>query len=135
MANPAHLAILVNRRAFVFSGGGAAVAAQSDVRGRKGASMIIPRAQRVELPIPITYRRTNDDHWFQARVVNLSESGVLFGPSELEPGTPVEVMLSLPIQVGSLATGRQVCAAEVVRATDIGAVAARFEECRFLLDA
>jgi PilZ domain len=94
--------------------------------------MFIPRADRVELPIPITYRRANGDEWFHAKVVNLSESGVLFGPSELEPGTPVEVILSSPIQVGSFATGSQVCAAEVVRVTEIGAVAARFEECRFL---
>jgi len=96
--------------------------------------MNAPRAPRVNLTIPILYRRKNDDHWFQARVMNLSESGVLFGPTELEAGAPVEVILSPPIQVGGFATGTQVCAAEVVRTTDIGAVAVRFEECRFLLD-
>ena len=77
-----------------------------------------PRAQRIDVPIPIEYHRAGDDHWFQAKVVNLSESGVLFGPSELEPGTPIEVILSPPIHVGALATGKQVCAAEVVRATE-----------------
>jgi hypothetical protein len=96
--------------------------------------MFLPRAQRVRLPIPILYRRPTDDEWFPARLVNLSESGALFGPTELEPGAPVEVMLSPPVQVGALATGKQVCAAEVVRTTEIGAVAVRFEECRFLLD-
>ena len=45
-----------------------------------------PRADRVTLDIPIMYHRPGDDHWFQASVVNLSASGVLFGPSELEPG-------------------------------------------------
>jgi hypothetical protein len=44
------------------------------------------------------------------------------------------VLLSPPMQVGSLATGKQVCAAEVVRATDVGGAAVRFEECRFLLE-
>jgi hypothetical protein len=39
------------------------------------------------------------------------------------------------MQVGSMATGKQVCAAEVVRTTDSGAAAARFDECRFLLEA
>jgi hypothetical protein len=95
----------------------------------------LPRADRVALGMTILYHRSGDDHWFQARVVNLSESGVLFGPSELEAGTPVEVILSPPIQVGTLATGKQLCAAEVVRTTETHAVAVRFDECRFLLDA
>jgi hypothetical protein len=30
--------------------------------------------------------------------------------------------------------GKQVCVAEVVRATDADTAAARFEECRFLLE-
>jgi hypothetical protein len=80
------------------------------------------------------YHRPGDDHWFQASVVNLSASGVLFGPSELEPGAAVEVILEPPIQVNGFANGKQVCAARVVRTTESHTVAARFEECRFLLD-
>ena len=95
---------------------------------------IIPRADRIALPIPIMYRRSGEEDWLSGKVVNLSESGVLFGPTELKPGTSVEVLLSPPIQVGSLASGKQVCAAEVVRASDIGVAAVRFEECRFLLE-
>ena len=97
-------------------------------------AVILPRADRVALGIPILYHRPGDDHWFQARVMNLSESGVLFGPSELEPGTPVEVIISPPVQVGGLAAGKQVCVAKVVRTTEMQAVAVRFEECRFLLE-
>jgi hypothetical protein len=97
--------------------------------------MNVGRAPRVALSIPILYRRKDDDHWFQATVLNLSESGVLFGPTELQTGAPVEVILSPPIQVGAFATGAQVCAAQVVRTTDVGVAAVRFEECRFLLDA
>ena len=37
--------------------------------------------------------------------------------------------------VGSLAPGKQVCVAKVVRVTECGTAAARFEECRFLLEA
>ena len=96
--------------------------------------MIVPRARRVPLPIPILYRRSNDDRWSRAMVVNLSETGVLFAPTELEPGVPVEVIFSPPIQLGSLATGKQVCVGEVVRSDGVGAAAARFEECRFLLE-
>ena len=94
----------------------------------------LPRATRVPLPIPIMYRLAGEETWFQGTIVNLSESGVLFGPAELQPGAQVEVILSPPIQVGSMATGKQMCLAEVVRATDGGAAAARFEECRFVLE-
>jgi len=94
----------------------------------------VPRAARVPSPIPLMYRRAGEDTWFQSAIMNVSESGVLFGPTELQRGTHVEIILSPPIQVGSMATGKQVCAAEVVRATDGGAAAARFEECRFLLE-
>jgi len=97
-------------------------------------AVTLPRANRVALGIPIMYHRPGDDQWFHARVLNLSETGVLFAPSELQPGTPVEIILSPPVQVGGLASGKQVCAAEVVRTTEAHAVAARFDECRFLLE-
>jgi hypothetical protein len=93
-----------------------------------------PRATRVLLPIPITYRRAGEETWRQSTIVNLSESGVLFGATDLQPGVQVEITFSPPIQVGSMATGEQVCAAEVVRATNGGAAAARFRECRLLLE-
>ena len=97
--------------------------------------MIIPRAPRVPLPIPIFYRRAHDADWVPATVVNLSESGVLFGPTELETGVTVEVIFSPPIQVGALASGKQVCVGEVVRVHEVGEVAVRLGDCRFLLDA
>jgi len=96
--------------------------------------MFVGRANRVDLPVPIMYRRANDDHWFQATVVNLSESGVLFGPAALEPGAKVELILSPPVSVGTFGSGKQFCTGEVVRATEADAVAARFDECRFLLE-
>lgn len=109
-----------------------------DLGAAKGARRpmltITPRAARISIPIPIMFRRTGEEDWLAGKVVNLSESGVLFGPTELVPGTMVEVLLSPPVQVGSLTTGKQVCAAEVVRATDVGATAVRFDECRFLLE-
>jgi hypothetical protein len=86
------------------------------------------------LPIPILYRREQDADWVPAKVLNLSESGVLFGPTELEAGATVEVILEPPIQVGALATGKQVCVGEVVRTDHVGAVAVRFGDCRFILD-
>jgi hypothetical protein len=93
-----------------------------------------PRASRMAIPIPITYRRAGDDHWFAGRVVNISETGVLFKPADLPVGTPIEVILSPPIALGSMAPGKQVCDGEVVRTTEAGAAAARFDVCRFVLE-
>ena len=95
----------------------------------------VPRADRFRLQIPITYRAQGDEDWLLSRVVNLSESGVLFGPTELQPGTAVEVIISSPVPVGSRVSGPYVYAGKIVRTTEIGAVAARFEACRILLEA
>jgi hypothetical protein len=95
---------------------------------------LTPRADRIPLSIPIAYRRVGDDHWFQSRSMNLSESGILFGPTELQPGAAVEVMMAPPIDIGSRTRGRQVCAGQVVRSTHVGAVAVRVRSCRFMLD-
>ena len=62
--------------------------------------------------------------------MNLSDSGVLFGSADLEPGMLVGLVLSPPIRAGWLAANQPVCAAQVVRA-DGTTVAVRFEECRF----
>jgi hypothetical protein len=97
-------------------------------------STLFPRSERLAMPIPLTYRIPGDDHWTNSRVQNISDSGVLFGPTTLRPGTAVEVMFSTPTDIGKLGSGRQLCAAEVVRTTVTGDAAVRFEECRFLLD-
>jgi hypothetical protein len=95
---------------------------------------LTPRADRVALSIPIAYRRVGDDHWFQSKVVNLSESGILFGPTELQPGTSIEVVVAPPVHVGTLSRGKQLCGGQVVRSTHVGAVAVRVKTCRFMLD-
>ena len=96
---------------------------------------ILPRAARVALPLPIAYRTPRDEEWFHSRVVNISESGVLFGPTGLTPGASVEVMFVAPMQIGSMASGKLLCVGEVVRTTETGAAAATLAECRFVLDA
>ena len=97
--------------------------------------MLVSRSERLALPIPITYRIAGDDHWIHSRVLNISDSGVLFGPAGVGPGTPLEVIFAAPVNIGTMASGKLVCAAEVVRTTEDGSAAARFAECRFLLGA
>ncbi len=66
---------------------------------------LVPRAERLTLSIPIAYRAPGDDTWFQSRIANISETGVLFGPTSLDPGAPVEVMFSAPVAIGNMAAG------------------------------
>jgi hypothetical protein len=96
--------------------------------------METPRAKRVSLPVPITYRSAGDDTWVQGRILNLSESGVMFAPAALEVGQSIEVIFSTPASVASFASGKILCVGKVVRTTPAGDAAAQFEECRFLLD-
>ena len=96
---------------------------------------MLPRATRVSMPISVFYRHPQDDFWFSSQAVNVSESGILFGPAGLASGTLVEVMLSPAAQVGTLATGSQICTGQVVRTTEAGAVAVRIQKSRFVLDA
>jgi len=95
----------------------------------------VPRADRLQLRLPITYRTQGDEEWLLSRVVNLSESGVLFGPTELSPGTAVEVIISPPVPVGARAAGPHLCGCRIVRTTEMGDVAAQFETWRVLLEA
>jgi hypothetical protein len=91
---------------------------------------IVQRSERVAFPIPIQYRRPGDTDWSSSTVVNLSDSGILFGSTQLQAGTFIELVLSPPIRAGWLTPGKQVCAGEVVRAVG-GTVAVRLGECRF----
>lgn len=95
---------------------------------------IVPRADRVALRIPIAYRTGADEEWFQSRVLNISESGVLFGPTGLAQGATVEMMFAAPKQIGSLPAGTVIYAGEVVRTDEAGAAAARFDRRRFLYE-
>jgi hypothetical protein len=94
-----------------------------------------PRAKRLTLTAPITYRLTGSDDWLRGRVLNISESGVMFGPTAVDSGCSIEVIFSTPISIESLPPGKLICIAEVVRTTPAGTAAARFAECRFLIGA
>jgi hypothetical protein len=86
------------------------------------------------MPISVFYRHPQDDFWFSSQVINVSKSGILFGPADLTSCTRIEVMLSPSVPLGTLATGPQICAGQVVRTTEAGAAAVRIEESWFLLD-
>jgi hypothetical protein len=98
-------------------------------------SRVTPRADRVSLGITLTYRVAGDDHWLLSRITNMSETGILFGPTNLKRGAKVELIIASPIPVASAAAGRVVCLATIARTTEAGAAAAQFDTCRFVVEA
>jgi PilZ domain len=96
----------------------------------------VDRAERMQVWIPLRYRVSGHEHWLDSRVLNISDSGLLFGPAIVttEPGTRVEVMFSSPVQIGTMAPGQMMCAGEIVRMNERGQIGARFAQCRFVLD-
>jgi hypothetical protein len=98
------------------------------------AQMDLPRSKRVFLDVPVAYRTAGDEMWLQGRIVNVSESGIMFAPAVVEIGQSIEMIFSTPIAIASIAPGRLICKAKVVRTGVTGAAAVRFEEYRFLLE-
>ena len=94
----------------------------------------VPRASRVDLDIPVRYRVANGTDWFHTTAVNMSESGILFGPTNVREGTEIEIIMVIPKSIDELPAGEHFFVGEVVRTTGAGAAAAAFHEKRFLLE-
>ena len=97
-------------------------------------TVYVDRADRFRLQIPITYRLQGEEEWFVSHVENVSESGILFGPTGLQPGVAVEMILSPPVAVGARVAGPHRCEGQVVRTTEVGSAAARLTAWKDLLE-
>ena len=102
----------------------------------------VRRAARFALAVPGRYRLPRRSTWHDVRVVNLSDSGILFrAPESLTLGTLFEMIVDIPMQLGNLAPGRFSCVARITRtdpAVEPSAgypVAAEFVEFRLVDDA
>ena len=85
------------------------------------------------MTVSVRYRPMGAEYWLEGRMLNVSESGALFGPSFIDVGTRVEVVFFTPVDIASLAAGTVFCVGEAVRVTPSHATAVRFDECRFVL--
>src|SRR5205814_10548349 len=97
----------------------------------------IERAERMRVGIAVRYRVAGHEHWLDSRILDISDSGVLFGPAiaSPDPGTPVEVMFSSPIPIGSMAPGHMMCAGAIIRRTGQGQGGAALSPSRSAPDA
>ena len=92
-----------------------------------------PRAERVSLTTPVRYRVAGESAWWTTQVVNVSESGILFGPASVSSGSQIELLFRCHVTIGSLIPGQHVCLGRAVRVAQ-DKVAAEFEVCRHLLE-
>jgi hypothetical protein len=93
---------------------------------------LVPRAPRFSIPIAILYRTAADPAWLEGWTENISRSGVLFRAfRDIDPDTPVEMLMKIPIWIATPVAGSTICRGRVVRAErpspleDRPAVAAR----------
>ena len=74
------------------------------------------RAQRFPIRMDMRYRPRSEEGWREGTTANISRSGVLFkAQSILEPGTPVEIILALPAEIGGQPAARVACQGCIVR--------------------
>ena len=74
------------------------------------------RATRFPVRIPIRYRPEGHDQWRDGHTENISRSGVLFTTSEpVAKLTAIEMLLTLPMEVGGGEHATVICRGRVVR--------------------
>src|SRR5882672_541011 len=74
------------------------------------------RARRYRLRITMRFRSSGDPHWHEARIENISRSGILFRSAEVIPRrTAIEMLLALPAEVGGDENATVICRGRVVR--------------------
>jgi PilZ domain-containing protein len=81
---------------------------------RQGRIMI-DRATRHELRVPLRYRRTGQEDWCAGETINMSESGLLFSSNEL---LEVDARLEITFQTSGIPLlERSTRRAQIVRRT------------------
>lgn len=84
---------------------------------RRGDGLIVPRAQRYSVEVPIRFRAARDSAWRDGRTANVSRTGVLFlCEHNLRAGTRVKLGFRLPSEILGHPAARVECNAIVVRA-------------------
>ena len=76
----------------------------------------VPRARRLKLDLPIRYRVKNLSNWYEGRVQNISQSGVLFlGPQQLPTNALVEMVFEMPEEISGQKNSGVLCQGRLTR--------------------
>jgi hypothetical protein len=76
-----------------------------------------PRARRLKVNLPVSYRQSGTEQWHAGTVENVSQSGVFFEGTELLPqDTDLELIFEMPEEITGQVNSRVLCRGYVVRA-------------------
>jgi hypothetical protein len=91
------------------------------VRRRSGQKQPtwMPRARRLRLNGPIRYRGKNLSIWYEGKIQNISQSGVLFlGPQQLPANALVELIFEMPEEISGQKNSNVLCQGRLIRTRD-----------------
>lgn len=77
----------------------------------------VPRARRLKVNLPLKYRPTGTEEWLEGKVLNISQTGLLFeATQELRYDADVELVLNMPEEITGQLNSRVLCQGYIVRA-------------------
>jgi hypothetical protein len=91
------------------------------VKRRSGQSRLtwMPRARRLKVDLPIRYRGKNLSTWYEGKVENISQSGLMFyGPQELPANALMEMIFEMPEEISGQKNSNVLCQGRVIRVKD-----------------
>ena len=85
-------------------------------RGGQKKPTWIPRARRVRSDIPVRYRGKNLSTWYEGKIQNISQSGVLFeGSQQLPANALVELIFEMPEEISGQKNRNVLCQGRLIR--------------------
>jgi PilZ domain len=86
--------------------------------GKKQPSWM-PRARRLKLDLPVRYRGKNLSTWYEGKIQNISQSGVMFfGPQQLPANALVEMIFEMPEEISGQKNSNVLCQGRLIRVKD-----------------
>jgi len=79
----------------------------------------VPRARRLKLDLPVRYRVKNLSNWYEGRIQNISQSGVLFhGLHQLPTNALVEMVFEMPEEISGQKNSAVLCQGRLIRSKE-----------------
>ena len=79
----------------------------------------MPRARRLRSNIPVRYRGKNLSTWYEGKIQNISQSGVMFyGPQQLPANALVELIFEMPEDISGQKNSNVLCQGRLIRVKD-----------------
>jgi hypothetical protein len=78
-----------------------------------------PRARRLKLDLALRYRVNSTSTWYEGRIDNLSQTGLLFrGPQPLPVNALIEMVFEMPEEISGQKNRNVVCQGRVIRSSE-----------------